>query len=249
MKILRGLWLVVIAGSFMALLASSNWACDYVVQGVINWAATAPPIMSPLRIDTLPRMDKEGWTLPGGKYDLRHYTAWSGYTFIPKPTEIDAKVSFGIFAGGAACKEVHAGIEPTVEFYRIWGWEDVNCNGVADDQDRIQKRPQSWACLYSGAVSVPNVADNISYGALQLQAGKSYLLIIEACSFSQSSMQWESTMLVPWPTLQIEGEKFVQTTWAPDPPAAYGSSWGGIDAFEVIRIRVNNPPARPVVPE
>ncbi len=261
-KTILTLAIVLLIGS-AAFAALPMWS----VKGVIDWNALGYGQNKPT-----PKVYEEGWNVLNG--DLPSHAARDGVIFVPRAQDIDADVPFGTLAGGAALILVKP-IDPDyIDWYEIWYWEDVNNDGQADPQDTINGQEQNWTLLVhqdgppsSNYDTVTGRADiaNLLKSGVNLKSGKSYLLLLRVHahipadengrydSDEGTSLQFTSPVTLEGSQIRVDyTAKLPQEGWsATDAPLKYLSASGnsiGVADFEVLQVRVNNPPAYPVVP-
>jgi len=173
---------------------------------------------------------------------------------------------------GAVVAEKGGGVpeEMTVEWYRIWGWVDVNNNGAADENDTIGNDEQNWTCLNDITSEPPKVSPSEinkeidvlrgGYQPLKLQAGLTYLLLIEAVvklddGRTRNSLECEGDVeIVGEGELKLADTHTKTRSWEDEGNLRFcrydgknpdGTAKPGLDDFEVLWVRVNNPPAPP----
>jgi len=233
-------------------------ACDWwVVQGVIDWSeyyipgkpATQTPGVYPIYQDGYPdKLVGWGWDQPNGNGNLKCFTANDGDILLPRPEQIDADVSLGILAGGVVLEKGPAA-DPgiTVNWYEVWSWEDVNNNGLADPEDGAD---QNWKNLLEIGHPEINKAIDLVPSSLGLKSGKTYLLLIRASAGGKTNLQFYGGVALSWPNLSItDWADLGQEGWQSSGSKKYTANWSSaVENREVLWVRINNPPAKPVVP-
>lgn len=259
---------LVVAGVAM-LIASTAMAGlpMWSVQGVIDWGYHNYGQYTPIA-----KVYDEQWNSPSAS--LQGHAARDGIIFTPRPQDIDASVPFGTMTGAAALILVKP-IDPDfIDWYEIWTWIDVNNNGQADAEDLVDGRDQNWSLLvhqegaptqnYDTVTGKADISDLIKSTA-NLKAGNSYLLLLRVHGHipadengrydedEGTSLQFSSPVTLEGDQIKVDyTSKLPEEGWSDtEAPLKYLSSTGnysGVDDFEVLWVRVNNPPALPVVP-
>ena len=129
---------------------------------------------------------------------------------------------------------------------------------ATDPEDRKSYEPQ----YYNTITGEAKISDLVKSGSLSLTAGKSYLLLLRIHATipsgpghdgdSGTNLQFQGGVTRSGDYVTVSTTNKLSESWsATAAPQKYLSSSGngaGVDDFEVLWIRVNNPPARPITP-
>ncbi|MHC4983453.1 MAG: hypothetical protein ACYTF6_09860 [Planctomycetota bacterium] len=243
-RIVEALFCALVCLVTAAPAAACNW---WAVQAVIDFTYLKPRVEGNTGVHEIYKFGWR-WDLASGDRPLEYYTVYDGDIFTPKPEQMDARIPFRIMAGGALLKK-GPGADPDVgiDWYQLWAWEDTNNNGLADEGDRAQ----DWLLLrHYSEVPRTNEAFDVVQSSLELQAGKTYLLLVRACADGKTNLQFSGEVSVAWPYLEIVyWHGHGQEGWQSRGEGRFTNNWSpAVEDREVLWIRVNNPPAKPVVP-
>jgi len=230
--------------------------CPQVVQGLIDWGSPKPGSFASVR-----HIYKEGWNEFDGTHKWSYYATEDGLILCPKGADIDAFAPIGVLAGAVLTQGSPGHAKPHIDRYELWLWEDVNYNRQADPDDRVEGELQEWRRVASDEPWQLNriinvVPEDSAFAKARegLYAGKAYLLLIRVWAGELDSFQFTGPVSVDLDSGEAKAEwgRRVENNWTPTGPGAYGaadgSGWHGIDDYEVLSFRVNNPPAKPIVP-
>ncbi len=278
----------------------SNAGTIWGLQGVIDWDADAFTDYSKCKAVT-DIYAENGLNAASGT--LPQTALKDGVFLVPRADEIDAQVDIRTLTGAAPLL-ISSPIDPDyIDYYEIYAWEDVNNNGEADEDDKIDGTEQNWTCIlhtygapseeyegqdaaepasreayepqyYDTTTGEAKISDLVkprsspTSGVLPLRSGKSYLLLLRVHATipsgpghdgdSGTNLQFTGgvtpSMRTGWGdsvTVSTTTKEPEEGWSATEAPLKYLSSEGnssGVDDFEVLWVRVNNPPALPVVP-
>lgn len=234
-----------------------------VVQGVLDWAKVgAGRCRASSQVVTTEEwrrnIFKECWDWDEPNGSITHYTVKDEDIFLPQARQIDAPISFGVMAGAVLTASQPGHAKPEIDRCEIWVWEDVNFNRKADPDDRIDGVEQTWRRL---CVSTPGEVNRIidvipdgsdfAHKRRGLFSGESYLLLIRVQAGKVTNFNFTGPVTVNDTTVTADPARRVADEWAPSGHGAYGghdgSGWSGVDDYEILWFRINNPPGPPVV--
>ena len=219
----------------------------------VRWDLAAPP----------PEMNPQ----PTAAEWLQMHAARDGFVFLPRDGDFNKPVTFGTLAGAGVLRRGAAAASATIDWYEVWAWADINGNGEADAYDQLDGAPQNWVMLFhkagapgpydpvAGTADISNLLKDVQTNQRQLQDGIYYLLLLRVHATrsetdSGTSLQFTDPLsrvgekVQLGQTAKLPTEGWSATEW----PAKYISKAGndkGVDDFEVLWVRVNNPPRGP----
>lgn len=240
----------------LVLCAGVGAACE--IEAVINWAPLGVP-----HLKQVSRIHEDGWDqgvffrLP-----ITNYVAWTGDILLPDDAHVIGKPSNIVVLAGAGAATHPA----TADYYIVYYWVDVNNNGEADANDKIvgsdgKWHKQNWQELDSGFIEYDYVTKMHKIKDVlspergphpALIPGLTYLLLIRSFMIEGSdSWQWvnghfvvsrdEIALLDAQPaTSGKEWSADVEDNKYGKPP-----TWRGIDDYEFLVLRINQPPRSP----
>ncbi len=247
-------------GAWLLLVPAAEVANACPVEGVIDWR---PPPVRREHMDNVHDIYTRGWDEVAPRFTGRYqeYVAWDNDIFTPladhkigQPCKLEVLTGAGVV--GTSAPNAQA-------YYSVYRWIDVNQNYEADNQDRLpgvtgQLVEQSWKLIVAGPADKDRIFDLFNRpmeGDNSFVLGLCYILLIRAYWSHGDSWQWvNGTFSQDDNGTRIQllsAEPAVSgKIWDADcAPYKYGTvgggCWRGVDDYETLWLRVNQPPYAP----
>jgi len=235
-------------------LAAAYACAPAPVQGVIDFGQVQ--LVAGDKIERIHKIVEEKWNQACAADKLLDYRAVDRFVLTPpEMPDIRSRGSVDVqvadLAGGAATDAtIHQ-----IDWYEIWMWVDVSGDGKADAKDVLKGAPQKWSLIIHAAnnLPAPNQLVNLIRGKVQLVSGGSYLFLIRVFAGGHSNLEFNGAVSFDkaTKTFAIVNHAYAGAEqWTPDTQmdsqgiAATGAV-PGVDPYEVLWLRVNNPPSSP----